>query len=238
MTIPDTRISLLQRLHDRHDSAAWMEFCAVYERVIYRIALRFGLQDADAREVSQEVLLSVSRRIKDFDPHGRGKFRSWLATVARNATIDLLRKRKPDTGDSDLQAHLAAIPDSASGRGENDTSSFDLEARREQFRWAAAQVRVSVAESTWAAFWKTTVEGKSAREVAEDLGITIGTVYVARSRILAKVRALVEPFRGVDGGAGATHSEPKPKPPESGKWIDDGKQKTLNKPDPGKGGKS
>lgn len=191
MTSPDTRVSLLQRLHNRQDSAAWMEFCAIYERIIFRIAKKFGLQDADAREVSQEVLLTVSRRIKDFDVDGKGKFRSWLATVARNATIDLLRKnRKISSGDSALQRGLTQLP-----ADNGDSQWFDVEAHREQFRWAAERVRLSVTDATWQAFWRTAVQGQSSEVVAKDLSLSVGAVYVARCRTLSKIKSLVEPFR-------------------------------------------
>ncbi|MFK7737189.1 MAG: RNA polymerase sigma factor [Pirellulaceae bacterium] len=194
MTVPDTRISLLHRLHDRDDSSAWMEFCAIYERVIYRIASRHGLQDADSREVSQEVLMTVSRRISEFDPHGSAKFRSWLATVARNATIDLLRKKKLVTGDSELQLGLARIP-AAQDEAASEAEAFGVAEKREQFRWAAEQVKASMAASTWQAFWLTAVEGTTAEVVAERLGMTPGAIYVARCRTLRKIKHIVERFR-------------------------------------------
>lgn len=191
MTIPDTRISLLHRLHDRQDTAAWTEFCAIYERAIYRIALKYGLQDADAREVSQEVLLTVSRKIRNFDPQGKGRFRAWLSTVARNATIDLLRRNRRvlATGDSELQRGIAEQVDPS-----EEQSLFDIETRREQFCWAAEQVRRSVSESTWLAFWRTAIKGESPDKTAKELKMTVGTVYVARCRTLAKIKKLVEPF--------------------------------------------
>ena len=190
-TSPDTRISLLQRLYTRQDTAAWMEFCAIYERIIFRIASKYGLQDADAREVSQEVLLTVSRRIKDFDFEGKGKFRSWLSTVARNVTIDLLRRnRKLSSGDSALQRGLMQLPADT-----GDSRWFDVEAQREQFRWAAQRVRLSVTDATWQAFWRTAVLGQSTEEVAQALSLSVGAVYVARCRTLSKIKTLVEPFR-------------------------------------------
>lgn len=194
MVLPDTRITLLQRLQDQQDATAWVEFCAIYERAIFRIAQKYGLQDADAREVSQDVLLTISRRIKDFDLQRDGRFRSWLSTVARNATIDLLRKnRHLACGDSQLQKSLQEIQSAT-----DESALFDLEAKREQFRWAADQVRVSVTESTWSAFWMTAVRGQPAEEVAASLGITVGAVYVARCRTLAKIKRLIEPFRETD----------------------------------------
>jgi RNA polymerase sigma-70 factor (ECF subfamily) len=193
MAIPDTRISLLQRLHNQQDTAAWTEFCAIYERVIFRIALKYGLQDADAREVSQEVLMTVSRRIRNFDTEANGRFRSWLSVMARNATIDLLRKNQRCTdGGSRLQRDLQNLAD------DEETTLFQVEEKREQFRWAAAQVKASVSASTWEAFWRTAVAGETKELVAKDLGLSVGAVYVARCRVLAKIKKLVKPFREWD----------------------------------------
>ncbi|QDS95432.1 ECF RNA polymerase sigma factor RpoE [Roseimaritima multifibrata] len=206
MPLPDTRVSLLQRLHDGRDMTAWTEFCAIYERAIYVIATKYGLQDADAREVSQEVLLILSRRIQDFDPDGNAKFRSWLSTIARNATIDLLRKnRKHQTAKAHGVSPLdsAGVTDAVSDpslqlerfSGNEESQLFDFESRREQFRWASEQVRQGVAESTWLAFWRTAVEEQAAELVAEELGLSVGAVYVARCRTLAKIKRLIEPYR-------------------------------------------
>ena len=190
MLVPDTRISLLQRLHDRGDSSAWVEFCEIYERAIYQLALRYGLQDADAREVSQDVLLAVSRRIHLFDPEGSGQFRGWLATIARNATIDQLRKnrRRQSLGQPLAPPQLELLEAEAQ-------QSFEIEAHREQFRWAANQIQAVVSAQSWQAFWLTAVEGQSCESVAQQLKLSVGAVYVARCRMLAKMKSLVAPFR-------------------------------------------
>ncbi len=191
MSLPDTRHSLLARLYDRGDKAAWVEFCTIYEPAIYRLGRRFGLQDADAREVSQEVLLLVSRKIEAFDPTAAGRFRGWLSTIARNITIDLLRRRREcGTGRSDLWRRLSELP--LEDRSAED--AFEQEARYQKFRWAAEQVRDSVSSTTWQAFWLTSVEGLPGPEVARRLGINVGAVYVARCRTLARIKSLVETF--------------------------------------------
>lgn len=193
MTLPDTRVTLLNRLRDGRDTAAWSEFCSIYERAIYRVALRFGLQDADAREVSQDVLLIVSRKIAEFDLTTNGSFRAWLSKVARNATLDLLRKNqrsKLATGDSALQRNLGQIDIAA-----DEPSIFDFEAQREQFFWAAEKIRATVAESTWQAFWLTSIDGQSAEDVARELNMSVGSVYVARCRTLAKIKKLINQFK-------------------------------------------
>ncbi|HBE70002.1 MAG TPA: sigma-70 family RNA polymerase sigma factor [Planctomycetaceae bacterium] len=194
MTLPETRISLLVRLQDQQDAAAWIEFCSIYEKAIYNIARRRGLQDADALEVSQEVLWSISRQVENFDPSKQGKFRAWLARIARNATIDMLRRNTVrgrnqtnvvDAGQLDL-------------RQSQDSELFELEGRREQFRWAAAKVRQQVSLTSWQAFWETSVKQRPCEHVAQELGMSIGALYVARSRVLAKIKRIVQPFREAD----------------------------------------
>ncbi len=195
MQFPDTRRSLIARLHNARDNAAWGEFCAIYEPTCYQIARRFGLQDADAREVSQEVLRPVCRKITSFDLHRDGRFRGWLGKLARHATIDLLRRRRETaTGRSDVFRRLTGIPDKSHDTDGQDSDHFDVEARRQQFRWAADQVRHVVSAKTWQAFWLTAVDGMAAEQVAEQLAMSVGAVYVARCRTLARIKKLLEPF--------------------------------------------
>ncbi len=195
MVIPETRHSLLRRLHDRADATAWSEFCTIYEPVIYRFAKRFHLQDADAREVSQEVLLLVSRKVEAFDTQANGRFRGWLAKLARHATIDLLRKRRErPVGGSDLFRIMKEIP-----KLEIESSAtFLSEARHQQFHWAADQVRLSSVPGTWRAFWMTAIENVPAIEVARRLEMSVGAVYVARCRTLARIKQLIDPFAEED----------------------------------------
>ena len=189
--IPDTRHSLLRRLHDRTDAAAWSEFCTIYEPVIYRFARRFHLQDADAREISQEVLLVVSRKVEAFDTQANGRFRGWLAKIARHATIDLLRKRRErPIGGSEMVRMLSDLP----SLDDDSDSTFLSDAHHRQFHWAAEQIRQSSIPSTWQAFWLTAVENVPAAEVARRLMMNVGAVYVARCRTLARIKHLIDPF--------------------------------------------
>src|SRR6478735_7881689 len=111
---PTTRASLLLRLRDSQDHAAWVEFVALYEPVTYRILRRHGLQDADAREIMQELFLAVSRNIDRWDPSKeRGSFRGWLWRVARNLVINWLKRRERHAkaiGGPDLQVMLDMLP--------------------------------------------------------------------------------------------------------------------------------
>jgi DNA-directed RNA polymerase specialized sigma24 family protein len=92
---PATRPSLLLRLRDPQDHAAWLEFVALYEPVVFRLLRKSGVQDADCRELGQEFFLIVSRQIAHWDPdRNRGSFRCWLRRVVRNLLINWLKERQ------------------------------------------------------------------------------------------------------------------------------------------------
>ena len=186
---PATRSSLLIRLRNTRDDEAWTEFIGVYEPVIYRMARRRGLQDADAREIVQEVLVSVSTAIDRFDLDGSGAFRGWLSRITRNATIDRLR-RIASRGETVDASGVIRELDAAAG-DERIADEFDQDRREQLFRWAAGRVRRRTDEVKWMAFWKTSVEGASIGDVAQELGLEEGTVYVARCRIIKRIRELV-----------------------------------------------
>lgn len=189
---PVTRASLLIRLRDRTDQSAWNEFVAVYGPVIYQFARNRGLQDADAADMMQDVLRSVTGAIDrlDYDPQ-QGRFRGWLFTITRNRVMTLLasRKGKPHgTGNSDVNSLLAAHADPRGGLDED----WELEYRRSQTALAMDQVRSEFTDKVWSAFWKTAVEASSADEAGRALGMSTGAVYVAKSRVLARLREVVQ----------------------------------------------
>lgn len=188
---PETRESLLARLPNHADSAAWNEFVELYEPLIYGIGRRHGLQRADAGDLVQEVLAAVATSIERFQPdQNRGRFRAWLFRVARNHALIQLRKLKRGvtaTGDSGVQNALA----SHSADSQSDTE-FDAAFRRRAFRWAARRVRETVKQQTWDVFARTAINGESPASVAQDLGIEIGAVYLARSRVMSRLRRMVE----------------------------------------------
>jgi RNA polymerase sigma-70 factor (ECF subfamily) len=190
--IPTTRVSLLLRLRDSQDHAAWLEFVSLYEPATYRLLRRQGLQDADAQEIVQQLFLAVSRNIDRWDPSKeRGSLRGWLRQAARNLVINWLKARQrrvQATGDSNLQAMLDLLPDES----EPETAEFDLELRRAMFHRAAERVQREVRPATWQAFWETAVGGTSIAAAAKKLEMTVGAVRVAKCRVLARLQTVVK----------------------------------------------
>jgi RNA polymerase sigma-70 factor (ECF subfamily) len=191
--LPTTRPSLLVRVRDATDQAAWQEFVAIYAPIVYGFARKRGLQDSDAGDLTQEVLLSVSAAVGqlDYDPR-RGMFRSWLFTVARNKLHDFARARQrrvQGSGRSDFQAMLEELP----AREEN---LWDEEYRLRLFQWAAERVQGHFTASTWQAFWLVAVENKPPRQVAQQLALSLAAVYMAKSRVQAALKAEIQEVLG------------------------------------------
>ncbi len=186
---PDTRESLLVRLADPANRQAWEEFVAIYRPVVFRLARQRGLQDADAHDLSQQVLLSVSKAIGRWKPAGEGaKFRHWLARVARNAILNAIVRGPKEKGCGGTTAlrSLQEQPDES-----DSAAQVELEYKRALFRRAACLVRDVVEAESWQAFWLTTVEGKSVDEAAKALDKSPGAVYAARMRVMRRLQVKV-----------------------------------------------
>jgi RNA polymerase sigma-70 factor (ECF subfamily) len=189
---PETRASLLLRIQDPEDVEAWIEFQDIYRPLVYRLGRSRGLQDADAHELAQDVMIAVAGAIERWEPdRQRSRFRTWLYRVARNTLINQLaqqNRREQATGNTDVQRLLLQV----TARDDGQTLELQQDLRRQTFLWAAAQARRSCKPATWEAFWQTCVEGRTVAEVASQLKMTPGAVYVCRSRVMAKLRQLVE----------------------------------------------
>jgi RNA polymerase sigma factor (sigma-70 family) len=187
---PVTRASLLLRIRDSRDEQAWRQFVEIYAPLVDHYGRKCGLQAADAADLAQEVLQVVARVVNrfEYDPR-RGSFRGWLFTVTRNKLRKLLardRRAARGTGDSNVRELIEQQPGA-----DGEEAEWNQEYQRRLFSWAAGQIRDNFRDSTWRAFWETAVEDRPARLVAEELGMTVGAVYIARSRVLARLRQIV-----------------------------------------------
>jgi RNA polymerase sigma factor (sigma-70 family) len=144
---PETRASLLIRIRDSADQAAWHEFAEIYRPIILRLARQKGMQEADANDIAQQVLMAVAHAIeqREHDPK-RAKFRTWLTRVAHNAILNALIRGRPDRGSGD--SAMLAILNQHEDRSGPDSDLLRLEYRREVFRWAARQVRKEFHQTT------------------------------------------------------------------------------------------
>ena len=185
---PATRHTLIVKLRDPADAGAWREFVAIYEPLVYGLARRKGLQDADAHDLCQEVFRAVAQAIDrwELDP-ARGSFRGWLSRIARNLLVNFLTRRPyrlRGSGSTSVQDLLEAQP----ADDPSATALFEAEHRRRLFRWAADEVKGAFSPTTWNAFWQTAVEGRPPGDVASELDLSVGAVYIARSRVLTRLR--------------------------------------------------
>lgn len=188
---PLTRASLLVRLRDPRDEAAWTQFVRLYTPLVYSYARKQGLQDADAADLSQDVLSAVASTISrlEYDAR-RGSFRGWLFTVVRRRLSNWRRARKsrPTSGNgASNQRLLEEHPASAELEDE-----WEAQWQQRVFAWACEQIRPDVTDLTWQAFWRTAMMGQPGKKVAADLDLTIAAVYHARSRVFARLKELVQ----------------------------------------------
>lgn len=194
---PQTRHSLILRLRNREDVDAWREFVSIYEPVIYRVAIGRGMQHADALELVQRVLLAVTRAVDRFQPdRRRAKFRTWLFRITHNEFCKEFASAKKHraSGDSAVQVMLEQLPGVAANLNGETSNDFSIEFRRAVFRWAANKVEPRVKASTWQAFWRTSVDGLSVEAAAKELGLSVGAIYIARSRVMARLQKCVRKY--------------------------------------------
>lgn len=179
----NTSVSLLLRLRAGTDQAAWDRFVELYTPLMYRWTTRLGAQSEDAHDVVQDVLMRLMTVLPKFNYDQQRSFRAWLRTVVTNKWRERMRKPLPvPTSESALDAFANL----------SDLCSTDAEDRAELCRHALQLIRPEFAESTWQAFVRTAVEGHTVAETARDLGLTANSVYLARSRILARLRQEIE----------------------------------------------
>lgn len=188
---PQTRRSLLIRIRESDDSTSWNSFVEIYAPIIHAYAKRKGMQDADAADVTQQVMRSVFTAISSFDyDRSKGSFRGWLLTITRNHIYKAFQKQSRMPTAAGGTAFQQSLNDNADDASDEETWNRDHEIYL--FRWAAEKVKGEFRDTTWQCFWRTAVEHVEPSQVAADLDVTTGAVYIAKSRVLARIREEIQ----------------------------------------------
>lgn len=184
--------SLLVRLQE-HDAEAWKRIVRLYYPLVRGWCQRAGLQPEDASDVAQDVFRALAGNIGRFRRgEGQNSFRGWLYGITQRQLLAHWRRQKQRgpaaAGGSEAQRWFAEQPEA-----ESDFSSVvdrvpNADERRGVLRRALDLLREGVTERTWQAFWRTAVEGHAPADVAADLGMSVNGVYVAKARLLARLR--------------------------------------------------
>lgn len=189
-----TRSSLLSRLKDFDDQQSWQEFYATYRRLILGVALKAGLAEAEAQDVVQETLISVSRQIQTFhyDP-ARGSFKGWLRLITQRRIADHLRKKYRQgpaaRGFSESNSRTGTverIPDVSAG---NWDAIWDAEWERNLLATALDRVKRIVRPKQYQIFDLYVLKQWPVQKVIAALGVSMGQVYLAKHRVSAVLKA-------------------------------------------------
>jgi RNA polymerase sigma-70 factor (ECF subfamily) len=177
----DTSASLLERLRQPNQEQAWTRFVQLYTPLLFHWARRLGLRDADAADLVQDVLTLLVRKLPEFRYDSRKSFRAWLRTVTLNSWRNRSRRIEP------LRAAHPSDLDGLAGADE-----ADLLSETEYQHWLVGRalelMQAEFQPSTWKACWECVVAGRPAAEVAAELGLSVGAVYMAKSRVLSRLR--------------------------------------------------
>jgi RNA polymerase sigma-70 factor (ECF subfamily) len=182
-----TSLTLLERLRQESDLAAWPRFVDLYTPLLFHWARRSGLQDQDAADLVQEVFLLLLDKFHKFTYDPQKKFRAWLRVVAQRKWQESYRRKVPiPIGSGEDTPHLSNLEEKGADL------FWETEYRQHLSLRALTLMKNSFEETTWQACWSVVVLGKSVAEVAAELGLSPGAVYVAKSRVLKQLRTELE----------------------------------------------
>ena len=180
-----TRASLLIRIKDPRDTAAWAQFYDLYAPLLYKYARARGLSREDAEDIRATCYETIVAKIKEFQyDKAKGGFKAWLRTLVSRRVIDLLRKRREKHADS---GQLRELADESPGPDE----LWEVQWKNHHLKYCVEQVRGSVPSLQFEAFEMLVLKCRTVEEVSEELGLNANQVYKAKSRVLRKVRAKI-----------------------------------------------
>jgi RNA polymerase sigma factor (sigma-70 family) len=184
----ETSLSLLDRIRETSDSESWDRLVSLYRPLLIRWMRRYEVQDSDAEDIVQEVFAVVLNDLPIFQHNQRtGAFRSWLRTILVNRVRLFWRSRKYQpvaTGTSSIDEMLNQLQDDASEVSEIWNQEHDEYILKRLVK--AVQARFE--PKTWQAFHRQVIDGQRADAVAQDLKISLSSVYMAKSRVLRALR--------------------------------------------------
>lgn len=187
---PETRDSLLVQVQDPANRDAWDLFARIYRPAIVRIAMARGLQDADAQDLSQQVLMAVASAVGTWEKRDEStRFRHWLSRVTKNAILNALTRRPKDqaVGGSSIEELLREVAD----RDQATTAFLENQLRRELYLQAAELIKEEFRPDSWQAFELSVTGERTIEQVAGQLGKSVGAIYTARSRIMFRLRETI-----------------------------------------------
>ncbi|MCA8986682.1 MAG: sigma-70 family RNA polymerase sigma factor [Planctomycetaceae bacterium] len=188
----ETSLSLIDRLRDSPDSESWDRLVRLYSPLIRNWMRKFEIQDSDADDLLQDVLIAVSKDVARFEHSGRtGAFRSWLRSILVNRLRNFWRsrgRRPVAPGSSSFDQKLSQLDDPASAL----TLLWNQEHDQHVLRELLEIVKSNFTEETWNAFTKVALEGQRADVVASELNISLNSVFIAKSRVLSRLRQEAE----------------------------------------------
>ncbi len=190
-SFPQTKTALIRSLGDGVEASSWREFFDRYAPAIYNVAIQSGIQPSDAEDIVQLVMITIAHYIAGFQfDKDRGRFRTWVRKITRNAIIDLQRSKRPALSIDDVPNDLSLL----------DNSSADAlwaeEWRMQDLEYCIEQIAARITPTRMAAFRRYVLEGVSAEDTAKQLNLTVGHVYSIRFQVMKMIREEMSRLNG------------------------------------------
>lgn len=194
-----TRQSLLSRLRDWDDQDSWRDFFELYWRLIFDVARKSGLSEADAQDVVQETIMAVANQMPEFryDPT-RGRFKGWLCQITRRRIADRLRKQYREPRAATQEGDAQALESISDGSVEAMESLWDAEWKQQLYQLALERVKRRIRPEHFQIFDLYVLQGWPVTRVAKTLGVSVPLIYVTRHRVGSQLKAEIKRLQAED----------------------------------------